>query len=57
MIILGLLLGVPQIDDESGQLYLYAGIVVLGTLALTLLACSALDWAAYSAFVASLSWR
>jgi putative peptidoglycan lipid II flippase len=31
VIILGLLLGVPRIDDESGQLYLYAGVVVLGT--------------------------
>ena len=34
---LGLLLGVPQIDDESGQLYLYAGVVVLGTLVQLLL--------------------
>ena len=32
VIILGLLIGVPRIDDESGQLYLYAGVVVLGTL-------------------------
>jgi len=32
VIILGLVLGVPRIDDESGQLYLYAGVVVLGTL-------------------------
>jgi putative peptidoglycan lipid II flippase len=32
VIIVGLLLGVPRIDDESGQLYLYAGVVVLGTL-------------------------
>jgi putative peptidoglycan lipid II flippase len=31
-IIVGLLLGVPEIDDESAQLYLYAGVVVLGTL-------------------------
>ncbi len=37
VIIVGLLLGVPQIDDESGQLYLYAGVVVLGTLAQLLL--------------------
>ena len=37
VIILGLLLGVPQIDDESGQLYLYAGVVVLGTLVQLLL--------------------
>ena len=28
VIIVGLLLGVPRIDDESGQLYLYAGVVV-----------------------------
>jgi putative peptidoglycan lipid II flippase len=32
VIIVGLLLGVPRIDDESGQLYLYAGVVVVGTL-------------------------
>jgi putative peptidoglycan lipid II flippase len=32
VIIVGLLLGVPRIDDESGRLYLYAGVVVLGTL-------------------------
>jgi putative peptidoglycan lipid II flippase len=32
VIIVGLLLGVPRIDDESGELYLYAGVVVLGTL-------------------------
>jgi putative peptidoglycan lipid II flippase len=31
VIILGLLLGVPRIEDESGQLYLYAGVVVIGT--------------------------
>jgi putative peptidoglycan lipid II flippase len=37
VIILGLLLGVPQIDDESAQLYLYAGLVVLGTLVQLLL--------------------
>ncbi len=37
VIILGLLLGVPRIDDESGQLYLYAGVVVLGTLVQLLL--------------------
>jgi putative peptidoglycan lipid II flippase len=37
VIILGLLLGVPQIDDESAQLYLYAGVVVLGTLVQLLL--------------------
>ena len=28
VIIVGLLLGVPRIDDESAQLYLYAGVVV-----------------------------
>ncbi|HYI73696.1 MAG TPA: murein biosynthesis integral membrane protein MurJ [Gaiellaceae bacterium] len=32
VIIVGLVLGVPQIDDESAQLYLYAGVVVVGTL-------------------------
>jgi putative peptidoglycan lipid II flippase len=32
VIIAGLLLGVPQLDDESAELYLYAGVVVLGTL-------------------------
>jgi putative peptidoglycan lipid II flippase len=37
VIIIGLLLGVPQIDDESAQLYLYAGVVVLGTLVQLLL--------------------
>jgi putative peptidoglycan lipid II flippase len=37
VIIVGLLLGVPRIDDESGQLYLYAGVVVLGTLCQLLL--------------------
>jgi putative peptidoglycan lipid II flippase len=37
VIIVGLLLGVPQIDDESAQLYLYAGVVVLGTLVQLLL--------------------
>jgi len=37
VIIVGLLLGIPQIDDESGQLYLYAGVVVLGTLVQLLL--------------------
>jgi putative peptidoglycan lipid II flippase len=37
VIIVGLLLGVPQIDDESGQLYLYAGVVVIGTLVQLLL--------------------
>jgi putative peptidoglycan lipid II flippase len=31
VIILGLVLGVPRIDGENGQLYLYAAVVVLGT--------------------------
>jgi putative peptidoglycan lipid II flippase len=37
VIILGLVLGVPRIDDESAQLYLYAAVVVLGTLVLLVL--------------------
>jgi putative peptidoglycan lipid II flippase len=37
VIIVGLLLGVPRIDDESAQLYLYAGVVVLGTVVQLLL--------------------
>ena len=37
VIVVGLLLGVPRIDDESAQLYLYAGVVVLGTLVQLLL--------------------
>jgi putative peptidoglycan lipid II flippase len=37
VIVLGLVLGVPRIDDENGQLYLYAGVVVLGTLVQLLL--------------------
>ncbi|MCE3287225.1 MAG: integral rane protein MviN [Gaiellaceae bacterium] len=37
VIVLGLLLGVPQLDDESAELYLYAGVVVLGTLVQLLL--------------------
>jgi putative peptidoglycan lipid II flippase len=37
VIIVGLVLGIPRIDDESGQLYLYAGVVVLGTLVQLLL--------------------
>jgi putative peptidoglycan lipid II flippase len=37
VIVLGLLLGVPRIDEENGQLYLYAGVVVLGTLVQLLL--------------------
>jgi putative peptidoglycan lipid II flippase len=37
VIIVGLVLGVPRIDEESGQLYLYAGVVLLGTLVQLLL--------------------
>jgi putative peptidoglycan lipid II flippase len=37
VIVLGLVLGVPRIDDENAQLYLYAGVVVLGTLVQLLL--------------------
>jgi putative peptidoglycan lipid II flippase len=37
VIIVGLVLGIPRIHDESGQLYLYAGVVVLGTLVQLLL--------------------
>jgi putative peptidoglycan lipid II flippase len=37
VIVVGLLLGVPKIDDESAQLYLYAGLVVVGTLVQLLL--------------------
>jgi putative peptidoglycan lipid II flippase len=37
VIVLGLVLGVPRIESESGQLYLYAGVVVLGTLVQLLL--------------------
>ncbi len=37
VIVIGLLLGVPRIDDESAELYLYAGVVVLGTLVQLLL--------------------
>ena len=37
VIILGLVLGVPRIESESAQLYLYAGVVVLGTLVQLLL--------------------
>jgi putative peptidoglycan lipid II flippase len=36
-IIVGLLLGVPRLDDESAELYLYAGLVVVGTLVQLLL--------------------
>jgi putative peptidoglycan lipid II flippase len=37
VIVLGLVLGVPRIDGINGQLYLYAGVVVLGTLVQLLL--------------------
>ena len=37
VIVVGLVLGVPRIHDESAQLYLYAGVVVLGTLVQLLL--------------------
>jgi putative peptidoglycan lipid II flippase len=37
VIVFGLLIGVPQIDDESAQLYVYASVVVLGTLVQLLL--------------------
>ncbi len=37
VIILGLVIGVPRIDDETGEMYLYAGVVVLGTLVQLLL--------------------
>jgi putative peptidoglycan lipid II flippase len=37
VIILGLALGIPRIDSANAQLYLYAGLVVLGTLVQLLL--------------------
>ena len=37
VIIVGLVLGVPRIESEDAQLYLYAGVVVLGTLVQLLL--------------------
>lgn len=37
VIVLGLVLGVPRIDSENAQLYLYAGVVVLGTVVQLLL--------------------
>ena len=37
VIILGLVIGVPRIESEDAQLYLYAGVVVLGTLVQLLL--------------------
>jgi putative peptidoglycan lipid II flippase len=37
VIVLGLVLGMPQVDGESAELYLYAGVVVLGTVVQLLL--------------------
>jgi putative peptidoglycan lipid II flippase len=37
VIILGLLIGIPRIEEENAELYLYAGVVVLGTLVQLLL--------------------
>jgi len=37
VIVLGLVIGVPRIEGESAQLYLYAGVVVVGTLVQLLL--------------------
>jgi putative peptidoglycan lipid II flippase len=37
VIVLGLVLGVPRVDGEDGELYLYAGVVVVGTLVQLLL--------------------
>jgi len=37
VIVAGLLLGVPRVDGESAELYLYAGVVVLGTVVQLLL--------------------
>ena len=37
VIILGLFLGIPRVEDENAELYLYAGVVVLGTLVMLLL--------------------
>jgi putative peptidoglycan lipid II flippase len=37
VIVLGLLIGVPQLESEDAQLYLYAGVVVLGTVVQLLL--------------------
>jgi len=36
-IILGLVLGIPRVEGESAELYLYAAVVVLGTLVMLLL--------------------
>lgn len=37
VIILGLVLGIPRVEEESAELYLYAAVVVVGTLVLLLL--------------------
>jgi putative peptidoglycan lipid II flippase len=37
VIVLGLVLGVPRVDGDDAELYLYAGVVVLGTLVQLLL--------------------
>ncbi|MBA3376865.1 MAG: murein biosynthesis integral membrane protein MurJ [Actinobacteria bacterium] len=37
VIILGLVLGIPRVEEENAELYLYAAVVVLGTLVLLLL--------------------
>ncbi len=37
VIILGLFLGIPRVEEENAELYLYAGVVVLGTLVMLLL--------------------
>jgi putative peptidoglycan lipid II flippase len=37
VIVVGLVLGVPRIESQSAQLYLYAGLVLLGTLVMLLL--------------------
>ena len=37
MIILGLFLGIPRVEEENAELYLYAAVVVLGTLVMLLL--------------------
>ena len=37
VIVLGLFLGIPRVEEENAELYLYAAVVVLGTLVLLLL--------------------
>jgi putative peptidoglycan lipid II flippase len=37
VIVLGLVLGIPHVDSEDAQLYLYAAVVVVGTLVMLLL--------------------